>query len=105
MGSWGVGSMAESAPQHQKSLVLIDALSWVPPTSKGKAEDFLRTSWLTSALSLEKKNENARDQLFNKESRRKDYSRWRETTASVVCGRTAASARTVDVDTAIQGHR
>lgn len=108
-GPWGVGSAAESALQHQKSCA--DALSWVHQQAKAKPRTFFRTSRHTSALSLEKKNENARDQLFNnfspgenKESRRKDYSRWGETTASVACSSTAASARTADVDTAIQGH-
>lgn len=61
---WGPGERGrERSSASKKSCA--DALSGVPPASKGKAEDFLCTSWLTSALSLEKKNENARDQLFN----------------------------------------
>lgn len=109
-GSWGVGSVAESALQHQKSLVLMPCPG-SHQQAKARQRTFFHTSQCTSALSLEKKNENARDQLFNnfspgenKESRRKDRSRWAETTVSMACSSSAASARTADVHTAIQGH-
>lgn len=79
LGSRERGRERSSAPKKSCA----DALSWVHQQAKAKPRTFFRTSRLTSALSLEKKNENARDQVFNnfspgenKESRRKDDSRW-----------------------------
>lgn len=92
MASWGA---RQNAPASKKSCA--DALSWAPAASKGKAEDVPHTSWLSSALSPEKRNEtpgaNCLTTLVREKTKKGEESRWSETTASMACSSTAASLR------------